>query len=96
MADKAHRGTVRSWVMAGVLTVVLALLVLTFPYQGASGCPSRATLTTDGGGCVNNLVSWHGWVRYPYWEWLPWVYLAAILGVLVALVITVRRAVRAR
>ena len=96
MADQAHGGTVCSWLIAGALTVVLALLVLTFPYQGVSGCPSRAILTTGGGGCVDNLLSWHGWVRYPHWDWLPWVHLAAMLGVLVTLVITVCRAVRAR
>jgi hypothetical protein len=94
MADEANSGAVRFWALAVTLAVVLALLVLTFPYMGVSGCPSGATLTAGGNDCTNNLLSWHGWVRFPYWEWLPWVYFVAILGVVTALVLTVRRALR--
>jgi high-affinity Fe2+/Pb2+ permease len=96
MVGQARRRLTGAWVVVGALAVVLTLLVLTFPYTGVSGCPGGTTLTTEGNGCVDNLMSWHGWVRFPHWDWLPWAYLAAIVGVIIAVVISVRRALRAR
>lgn len=96
MLGQTHRGPVLSWLLIGVLATVLGTLVLTFPSTGVSGCPSRAFLTTDVTVCSDNLLSWNGWVQFPYWEWLPWVYVAAILGVMTALAVVLRHALRAR
>jgi len=96
MASQEHRRPGRTWVLVAVLAVLLALLVLSFPYSGVSACPSRATLTTDGGECVDNLLSWHGWIRFPHWDWLPLAYAVAIVVVVVGLVLSVRRALRSR
>jgi hypothetical protein len=90
MDGDTHRSGRRSWGLAGVLLGVLALLALTFPSQGVGACPSTAVLTTDGGGCVNNLISWNGWVAFPDWQWLPLLYAMAMFAVIVALVIVVR------
>jgi hypothetical protein len=89
MSSQDHRRRGRTWVAVGVL---LGLLLLTFPVSGVGACPGPVALTTDGSGCVDNLLSWHGWVRFPHWDWLPLAYVVVIVG----LVLSVHRALKSR
>jgi len=89
MGRETSRSRLALWVVAGGLTVALALLVLTFPTL-ASGCTDSAAVGGDG--CADYLWSWNRWVRFPYSGWLPWMYSVAILGLIAALVLLVRRA----
>jgi hypothetical protein len=96
MSEGFRGGRVRAWWLSAVFAAGLTVLLLTFPSQGVSFCPYRAVLSTDGGGCVSNVLSWNSWVRFPDWQWLPWAYLLAMGALLVALVVTVRRAASRR
>jgi hypothetical protein len=95
MVDRQHN-RLGSWTAVVVLTVLLILLVLTFPYQGVGSCSSDATFSTGVGGCNQYLLSWHGGVKFPDWQWLPLAYVAAILGTAVGLVLALRGALRSR